>query len=266
MKTFKIFLYVTLISFYLSTGLVLAEQDQKSKVAARVNDKEILMSDVDFFVDKTLERAKFAGQEIPPEIEDKIRKEWMAQLISRELLLQQAMAENVTVSEDDIEKGFSAAQQQGVAIPADKLRELIKTEMIVKKVVEAHVLPKSIVNEDEIKKFYETRKDEFKQPEQIRAKHILIKTNHTDTQDQKDKARKKIERILAEAKTDKEDFGELARKYSEGPSGQNGGDLGYFGRGQMVPAFEKAAFALKVGEISNVVETKFGYHIIKKES
>lgn len=89
--------------------------------------------------------------------------------------------------------------------------------------------------------------------------------NPTDPQKKKDNARKNIESILSEAKTGKVDFGDLAKKYSEGPSNVKGGDLGYFGRGEMVPPFEKAAFELKIGEVSNVVETRFGYHIIKKE-
>ena len=81
-------------------------------------------------------------------------------------------------------------------------------------------------------------------------------------QEEKDVARNKIDDILVKA-TDGEDFAELAKEFSEGPSKDNGGDLGCFGRGQMVPPFEEAAFALGEGEISDVVETQFGYHIIK---
>ena len=79
---------------------------------------------------------------------------------------------------------------------------------------------------------------------------------------EKDAAKKKIEKVLVLAKEGK-DFAELAKEYSEGPSKDNGGDLGYFPRGAMVKAFEDAAFALDEGEISDVVETQFGYHIIK---
>ena len=104
----------------------------------------------------------------------------------------------------------------------------------------------------ELKDYYNKNKESFKIPEQVKARHILLKTE------------KEAEKVLAQLKKGA-DFATLAKKYSIGPSGKNGGDLGYFSRGQMVPAFEKAAFALKKGEISNIVKTQFGYHIIQVE-
>lgn len=106
-------------------------------------------------------------------------------------------------------------------------------------------------------------------PTQVGARHILIQYEGSmrageDIDRTKEEAREKIEEILAEAKKDGADFGALAKEHSDGPSGPQGGDLGTFGRGRMHPAFEQAAFALEVGEVSGVVETPFGFHIIKR--
>jgi len=103
---------------------------------------------------------------------------------------------------------------------------------------------------------------------EIKASHILIAYAGAERADPnvtrtKKEAQEEAERILREAKVDPDQFGELAKQYSDGPSGPNGGDLGFFGRGGMVPPFEKAAFGLQVGQVSDVVETDFGFHIIK---
>ncbi|MBU2534294.1 MAG: peptidylprolyl isomerase [Alphaproteobacteria bacterium] len=108
------------------------------------------------------------------------------------------------------------------------------------------------ITEEESKKFYAEQAANAKGGAQIRARHILVKTE--------EKAKEIYEMVAHDG-----DFAELAKKHSTGPSGPNGGDLGYFGEGQMVPEFSKAAFALKVGEVSLPVKTKFGWHLIKLE-
>jgi peptidyl-prolyl cis-trans isomerase C len=265
MKICRIFLSVTLISLVLLASFALAEQAKKSEVAAKVNGKEIPMKDVNFFVNRQLERAKTMGHAVTPEMEKDIRKQWIERIITRELLVQRAMAEKVVVSPADLEEALASAQHLKRTMPAEKLKRLIKADLMINKIIEAHVLSKIVITEKEAENFYSEQKDKFKKPEQVRARHILVKIDPSDPQEKKDTGRQKIESILAEVKLGKEDFSELAKKYSEGPSGPKGGDLGYFGHGQMVPPFEKVAFALKTGEISDVVETQFGYHIIKVE-
>ena len=105
------------------------------------------------------------------------------------------------------------------------------------------------VTDEECEAYYNENKDQFKE-EMIRAAHILV--------EEEDQAKELLAAIEAGA-----DFHELASSNSKCPSGARGGDLGDFGRGQMVPEFEQAAFELKIGEISNVVKTQFGYHLIK---
>jgi len=106
-----------------------------------------------------------------------------------------------------------------------------------------------------------------KGPEEIGASHILISykgAERSEATRSKEEARALAEEVLAKAREDGADFAALARQYSDGPTAQNGGDLGTFGRGKMAPAFEEAAFKLEVGQISDIVETPFGFHIIKR--
>jgi len=120
------------------------------------------------------------------------------------------------------------------------------------------------VSDDEIKAYYAANSNSMQQEEQVQARHILVMVKDTDPDSVKTEARNKIERVLRKAKAG-EDFAVLAQKYSEGPSGPGGGELGWFGRGAMVPEFEEAAFTTGKGEISEIVKTQFGWHIIKVE-
>lgn len=126
------------------------------------------------------------------------------------------------------------------------------------------VADKITVDEDKIEKYYQENISDFQETEQRRARHILFKASPEDSEEVHNKQQAKAEEILKKAQQG-EDFAELAKQYSEGPSKDNGGDLGYFASGQMVPAFNEAVFNLTPNQISDVVKTRFGYHIIKLE-
>ncbi len=128
-----------------------------------------------------------------------------------------------------------------------------------------NISDKARVTDKEIKEYYEKHKSEFMQPEQVRARHILIKVPAGADKTKLAEAKKKAMDIRVRLMKG-ESFTKLAQKYSDDPGSKTrGGDLGYFSKGRMVPEFEKAAFALKKGEISKPVKTTFGYHIIKVE-
>ena len=120
------------------------------------------------------------------------------------------------------------------------------------------------ITDQEVEDYYEENTEAFKQEKQIRARHILFKLDPNAPEEEVEKVRKKAFVVLEKARAGK-NFADLAKKYSEGPSAQKGGDLGYFGKGRMVKPFEEAAFKMKKGEISDLVRTRFGYHIIKVE-
>ena len=118
----------------------------------------------------------------------------------------------------------------------------------------AHV---SDPTEEEVTAFYEAHKSEYVEEPQVLCQHILVKGAD-------DAALDKIKAIRERIVSDKADFAEEAKKHSDCPSGAQGGSLGWFGRGMMVPEFDKAAFGMKKGEVSDIVTTEFGYHIIYK--
>ena len=114
----------------------------------------------------------------------------------------------------------------------------------------------------QVREFYDKNPDKFKQEEAIRASHILIPADEKADDATKKKARAEADSVLKELQAGG-DFAELAKKHSKDGSAAQGGDLNFFPKGQMVPAFDQAAWALKPGQISDVVTTPFGYHIIK---
>ena len=123
---------------------------------------------------------------------------------------------------------------------------------------------KQLLTDEKINNYYEDKIGMFKQKEQVRARHILFKLEEAASKEDEKRVKEKALSALKEAQEGK-DFADLAKKHSEGPTGKDGGDLGYFFRGQMVKPFEEAAFKMKKGEISAPVRTSFGYHIIKIE-
>ena len=123
---------------------------------------------------------------------------------------------------------------------------------------------KLVITDEEMESFYRQNFNRYSIPEQRSARHILIKTSEEDSEDALSEKLNRAEQVLELAKTG-EDFTELAKQFSEGPTGPKGGDLGSFSRGRMVKPFDDAVFALNEGEISDIVETQFGFHVIKVE-
>ncbi len=120
------------------------------------------------------------------------------------------------------------------------------------------------LDEEQIRDYYDENRDLFAEKKQVKAKHILLKLSETATQEEEAKVKEKALAVLKRVK-EGEDFSQLAKEFSEDPGSKESGDLGYFSAGQMTRPFESAAFALKKGEISDLVRTSFGYHIIKVE-
>ncbi|NLG79414.1 MAG: foldase [Firmicutes bacterium] len=192
-------------------------------------------------------------------LEKQSGRQLLAKMIREELMKQGAARYNIQVTDEDVaaevdelkaQFGSDAGLEQALSqygMTLDDLRDQIRTNLLLEAIASKDVT----INDDEVKKYYEEHKDEFKEPEQVRARHILVKD---------EKTAKEIEKELAGGA----DFAELAKAKSEDPGSKDkGGDLGYFERGAMDPAFEKAAFALKIGETSGPVKSSFGYHIIR---
>jgi peptidyl-prolyl cis-trans isomerase C len=144
----------------------------------------------------------------------------------------------------------------------ERLRENIRGDFQVSRMIATEVDSKIVVQTQEVADFYAKNPEAFKQGERVRASHILIGVPAASDAATRAARRARAEGLVREARAGK-DFAALAREHSDDGSASAGGDLGAFERGQMVPPFEQAAFALSPGEISEVVETEFGYHVIK---
>jgi peptidyl-prolyl cis-trans isomerase C len=241
-------------------------------VLARVNGEKIERWEFDNAVKRMEARA---GGPVPPEKRDEVLRGVLDQLVAYHLLSQESRARKIVVSDTDVDarlaeirKSFptEAAFTQGIAaqgLTLDQLKSQARTSIEVAKVIEAEVNTKVAVQDPEVKTFYDQNLERFKQGDSVHAAHILIGVPQNATPEQKAEAKTKAAAILKTIKAGG-DFATLARANSSDPgSAQNGGDLGFFPKGQMTPAFEEAAFKLKPGTVSALVETPFGFHIIK---
>jgi len=145
----------------------------------------------------------------------------------------------------------------------DSVKSLVRHAMVIDKFVRTEIVPKVAVTPEDESKFYNENRERMKRPETVRASHILLRAGASSSAEERQTQKTKSEDLLGRVRKG-EDFASLAKENSQDTgSAPNGGDLGYFPRGRMVPQFDEAVWALKVGEISPVVETPFGYHIIK---
>lgn len=143
--------------------------------------------------------------------------------------------------------------------------ELMANDFLANQYIQQEVIGKVEITESEAKEYYNKYKEEFTSPEMAKVRHILIKSEKNRPANERKAARDKAESLLNRIKGG-EDFAKLAMEFSEDDGSKSkGGELDFFHRGMMVPEFEKAAFSLKPGQISDMVETPFGYHIIKME-
>ncbi len=141
--------------------------------------------------------------------------------------------------------------------------EMIINNFLAYQYLQKEVISKIKVTEKEAKAYYDKNPDLFKSPEQVKARHILIQVPKEASEEDKKKLKEKADEVLKKVKAG-EDFAKLAAENSDDPGTKSkGGDLGFFSKGSMVPAFEQAAFSLKPGEVSELVETEFGFHVIK---
>lgn len=215
-----------------------------------------------------------AGGSVPPEKRDEIYRGVLEDLVAYRLLKQEVVSRQMTVSDTDIDARIAAFKQQvgGEAnfrtalqaqqITEAKLREDARADLLVNRLLEEEVNQKILVKPSDIATFYEKNPDRFQQSESVRAAHILVAVPQGADEKVRAAARTRAEAALKAARAG-QDFARLARQYSNDASAQRGGDLGFIPKGQMVPAFEAAAFALQPGQVSDLVETQFGYHVIK---
>jgi peptidyl-prolyl cis-trans isomerase C len=242
---------------------------------AQVNDTVLLRQDLDR--EMKLVSLKLARQGRPMDDAQLKRYEGNIRetLINRTLLLQQSKSMQIAVNDSKVAKAHNefkaafkteAAYQQALnemGFTEEMLKKQIRDGLTIKTLIDKEVVQKIALSEETVRAFYDDNPNLFQRPEQVKASHILVKVPKNANEAQKGEALAAIQALKARIDNG-ENFATLAMEHSDGPSKVKGGDLGFFGREQMVKPFSDAAFALQPGEVSDVVQTQFGYHLIRQ--
>ncbi len=246
--------------------------EQLPDAVARVNTHRITGDELE----RAVRSAEIqAGQALPAQLRDQVYRSVLDRLVSFHLLLQESETRRLTVDDAAIEQRLAGLRSN---FPNDEafesqlaswdttieiLREETRRDMLVEQVLETVVMAGIDIDAGAARSFYDQHTEQFLEGGGARARHILIGISPDADAAAKALAHERAEALLREAQ-DGADFADLARTHSEDPgSASNGGDLGLVARGQTVPDFETALFALDTGEISGVVETPFGFHLIQ---
>ena len=240
-------------------------------VIATVNGNAITEGDIQGMIDRFM--AQMGGRMPPGQLDavlPQIRENILNELIMRQIMRDAVVAAGIELTDEEYQHDLgelAEALPEGITVEQyleesgateDELREQMKMRRLILRQVETAGEP----SEEEIRAFYDENRDGFAQPETVTASHILIAFADGDDDAAKAAKRERLAGIRQQI-LDGADFAELAAANSDCPSKNNGGDLGSFGRGQMVPPFEDAAFSQEPGQVGDIVETSFGYHLIK---
>ncbi|MCE5334301.1 MAG: peptidylprolyl isomerase, partial [Desulfobacteraceae bacterium] len=242
--------------------------------AAKVNGIAIPKSEYDAEAAKFDRQVAMTGRSGDDKEIVAMRGKIIENLIGRELLRQEAQKqglkpenEEVDAQIDSLKKRFGSEEEyqntlKKMNVTEGTIKEQFAAEIVLRKLVEKDVASKITLGPNEAREFYDKNPEIFKTPESVRASHILVKVEENASPEERAKAQEKIKAIRKRI-ADGGGFAAIAKEVSDCPSKEQGGDLGFFQKGQMVGPFETAAFSLKVDELSDIVETEYGYHIIK---
>jgi len=246
-----------------------------STVLAVVNGTEITLGQFNKEMDVMMGRMQ--GR-VPPErlgqMRTQMRDQLLDNLITRQVLIDQVKAESIAINDEEFNEAvteLTGSLPPGVTLndmlaqaqtSEEEFKSTLTTELQIRKLIEAQTGKPVPATDEEIETFYSENQDQFERPESVSASHILIGIEPTDTEEAKAAKRKEAEDVREQLVAGG-DFAALAGEHSTCPSKAQGGNLGSFPRGRMVPEFEEAAFTQDVGAIGEIVETQFGYHVIK---
>ena len=248
---------------------------EASTVIAKVNEVPITAGDLNRALRAMLSQSRMPAPTDPAQ-RQQIEAMALDTLIAQEVLYQAAKDVAIADLDQQVAAKIEAAKArlgtpeafaQALAqtgITEEQFKVHLARDLKIGTYIQQEVDAKVTITPEQARQFYDQNQDKFKKPESLHASHILIGTDAGATPEAKAAAKQKADDLLAKIKGGA-DFAELAKAESTCPSAQKGGDLGSFGRGQMVKPFEEAAFSLQDGEVSGVVETQFGYHIIKSQ-
>ena len=222
---------------------------------------------------------RMQGGQIPPQFMAQAIPAMSARVVesfvAQTVLTKEADRRELTVTPEEVDEVLAELKTQippGMAfedavgqmgLTVDDLRKNIQRDLTLNKLIEEETADIPEATDEEIEAFYAGAPERFEVQETVTARHIIIQVEPDASEEVRAEKRKQIEDLRAKIVDEGADFAEVAREFSEGPSAPQGGDLGSFSRGQMVPTFEEAVFTQEIDVVGPVVETQFGYHIIE---
>ena len=245
--------------------------EEAAVVVAKVNGTDITAGEIQKVIGMF---RKQMGPRVPPEQFEaalpRLRERIVEELVMRQIMLGEVAKQGISLSDSEfaeIKAELAAELPPGTSLEtymaeSGTTEAEMREQMAVRKMVMAKAEAVAKPTDEEIQKFYDENKEGFSQGETVAASHILIKVDPADDDAAKAAKRARLEDLRKQV-LEGADFAELAKANSDCPSASSGGDLGSFGRGQMVPEFEDAAFSQPVGSVGEIVETQFGFHLIK---
>jgi peptidyl-prolyl cis-trans isomerase SurA len=249
------------------------------RIIARVNDDVITLSELQEEGLPLFERLRenYTGKELEYQVQ-RAEREFLDQLILKRLQLQYASQIGITATENEINAALkdvltrnNLTQEQLTelltreGLTLQDYRDRLREQIILARLMNQAVRSRVSVDASEVEAYYQGHRDEFNQPAQARARHIFFRIEPGAARPQLEAVQTRATRVLQEARNGG-DFANLARLYSEDATAPNGGDLGFIRRGQALPEFEQVIFAMKEGDISEVIRTPNGLHIVKVET
>jgi parvulin-like peptidyl-prolyl isomerase len=253
-------LFISLLAIVAITVMLSScQKEMPANVVAQVNTDSITVTDFTAELFPLVD-----GYQTPPTRQEEVdfknlKKALLEQLIEKRLILMEAQKMGITVSDDEVEDAFTTIKR---SYPQGRFDEVVRDEaarrqwkeslrqrLLIEKVINRVSQLTSPIDEHDLRKYFKKHRSQFALPEQVRARQIVVKD------------RQEAEGLLRRIKRG-ESFEELARRHSIGPEADIGGDLGFFGRGDMPEEFD-AVFSLKPGETSDIVHSPYGYHIFQ---
>jgi peptidyl-prolyl cis-trans isomerase C len=236
-------------------------------IAARVNGAPIYEDALATLIDREFSKYKRFGREKPnPDLAKLLRQRALEKLIAVELISQASQRMEIPDIDSRIEKRFEAARNSHVAeasrMSDEELRDAIRRNIYIEDYLKRTGVREPEVPEAEIKAFYEKNPGSVQAQEMVHVRHILVQVAPDAKPEDKEKARKRIEEartLVMEGKP----FDEVAKEYSEDNAGPAGGDIGYVRKGYMPKEFDAVAFAIDENKVSDIVETRHGYHVLQ---
>ena len=265
---------LAMMAILLAAPTIIIAAEAPAGQIALVNDTAVLRQDLDREMKLVSLKLARQGRPVDPQQLKRYEGEIRETLINRTLLLQQSQSEGIDIKDSPVAKAleeFKAAFKDEKAyqnaltemgFSEEMLKAQIKNGLTIKTLIDKEVLQKISVSDQQVRAFYDDNPNLFRKPEQVKASHILVQVPENAGEAKQAEALAAIQALKTRIDNG-ENFATLAQENSDCPSKAKGGDLGFFSRDQMVPPFSEAAFALQPGQTSDVVQTRFGYHLIR---